>query len=233
MNQNNIKEIVSDWNAYVCAIPGAAMPTWSKFLNDIPDDDYNLLHDAVTVIGDRMAEGRYSKNPNLGQLQKEYKSQKIIRDGKNRRNHPDCSICFGTGLLSMVIAYDNSKSRQVPLKYQIAVPSDRADVVSTPCSCETGKEVAGPSFVNPGSQKGDEDRNYTSKQIESLAVNCGYSSVAEAEVYRDKCERFAKAWREKYPKKKLDQTIGYKGPENKQVAGFFVEDDRRYNPSEY
>lgn len=227
MNESEAKELISAWNAYVCPIPGGAMQTWLRFMAD--EQEYNLISDAISIIADKSAEGVYKRNPNLGNLQAVCKSLRLGRAGESNKI-PDCSICLSTGLLSMVIAMNFEKHRQVPVAYQVAIPSSKADVVNTPCSCERGIVVMSPTFITKGSIKSDEGRFYNEDQVKRLAINCGYSTRQEAEEYRQKCEKFYFAWVEKYPGKKIDQSIGYKGKENKQVRGFWTEPERRYEP---
>ena len=225
MNEHEAKELVSAWNAYVCPIPGGAMQTWAKFMGD--EEDYNLVSDAIAAIAERSANGVYKRNPNLGNLQRECESMRCQR-GRDGKKHPDCSVCLSSGLLHMVVAMNVKKSRQVPVNYQVAIPSAKADLVLTPCSCERGIEVHGPEFITKGSIKSDEGRYYSRDQIIKLATSCGYTSRIEAEKYRAKCEMFWHAYVKKHGK--VDQTIGYKGDDNKQVYGFVEQTERTYEP---
>ena len=232
MTEDSVKEFISSWSAYVCPVPGGAMTTWGKFLSAIPDEDYNLISDAIDNISQRSAAGHFKRNPNLGQLQAEYRHLSSMKTGESKE-YSDCDICASSGLLSIVIAMDVIKHRQVPVPLEVAIPSPKADVIHTPCYCKKGKELMSPTFIKKGSQKSDEGRYYTEEQIIKLATKCGYTSPKEAESYRQKCERFFFAWKEKYPKKDVDQKIGYKGKENKQVMGFVQTVERNYDPSEY
>jgi hypothetical protein len=207
------------------------MSTWGRTFAGIPDEDYNIVAEAITAISDRSAAGNYKRNPNLGHFQAEYRHLKSLKTG-NVQKHANCSACANSGLLSMVVAMDVNLHRQRPLKTYVAIPSPKADVVTTPCSCSRGIEVTGPTFIKVGSQKSDEDRNYTGDQIRKLSTACGYTSAKEADEYRQKCEKFYKAWIEKYPKKPVDQTVGYKGDKNQQVRGFWQEPETKYTPYE-
>jgi len=226
MDEYQSKELISAWSAYVCPVPGGAMQTWAKFMTD--EQDYNLVSDAIAAIAERSAQGVYKRNPNLGHLQNECNAMRSQR-GREGKKYADCHHCLSSGLLHMVIAMDLKKTEQVPVPFQVAIPSDKADLSLTPCSCDRGIEVHGPEFITKGSIKSDEGRYYSRDQIIKLATSCGYTSRVEAETYRAKCERFYHAYVEKHGDN-VDQTIGYKGEENKQVYGFIETPERRYDP---
>lgn len=227
MNEQNRNEIISEWCADVAPIAGHAQIAWTKYLNQLPDEHIDICLEAITNIADSTQDGHYKRSPNRNVFINEYTRLKNIKE-RNVSDYGKCSICNSTGLLSMVIAFNRIKGRQTPVPYQVAIPSGKADVVSTPCSCERGLNVTGPSFVKRMSEPSNPERYYTKEQIKRLATVCGYTSRAEAEVYRAKCESFYQAWIEKYPKKEVEQSIGYKGEKNQQVNGFFNQLERRY-----
>ena len=230
MNEDYKKQFISDWSAYVCAISSGAQATWWKFFDDIPDTEYNIITDAIHNIAERKANGYFKQNPNLMNLQAEYRHLKSQSTG-NTTQLPDCGICNNSGLLTMCIALDLKKGRQVPLPVDVAVISPKADLLLTPCTCDRGK-MQRTVFIKKGSHKSDEDRHYTEDQVIKLATKCGYSKKIEAERTRQKCERLYFAWLEKYPGKAVDQSIGYKGSDNKQVIGFQQKTENYYTPGE-
>lgn len=228
MNEQNRNEIVSEWCADVAPIAGHATSAWSRYLSEVPDEDRNICMDAITNIAKACQDGHHKRSPNRAVFIAEYMRLKNIKECRSS-NYKSCSLCADTGLQFMVIAMDLNKGRQVPVPYQVAVPSGKADIVHTPCSCDRGLYVTAPTFVKANTDPSQPNRHYTKEQVERIAVVCGYTSRIEAEVYRQKCEKFHHAWLEKYPKKRVDQTIGYKGKDNKQVRGFYAKQEVESN----